>query len=76
MTWTYNLADDRNTLEIYDHTNTLVARLDNDGSGFQIKEEILQTMEDAAMAEYQANGFSNNLMQILRDAIFENIDQQ
>ena len=76
MSWTYSLADDRSTLEIYDHTDTLVIAIDNDGSGFQIKQEVLQAMEDAAIAEYQSNGYSPNLLQILRHAIFENIEEK
>lgn len=76
MTWTYILASDYSSLEVYDHTGALITTLTNDGSGFSPKQDALQVMENEAIAEYQANGWSPRLLKILRDAIFENIKEQ
>jgi len=75
MTWTYALVSDNSELEIYDASDTLVATVPNDGTGFNVKAEVLAEIESAALAEYQANGFSGDLLQLLRDAIFENIQE-
>lgn len=75
MTWYYDIAEDGSKMEIYDHTGTVSKTINNDGSGFEIPGDILQAMEDATVAEYQSNGFSGELLTLMRDAMFENIQE-
>lgn len=48
MTWHYDIAGDNSSMDIYDHTGTLVATLSNDGSGFGIPDDVLDVMVDEA----------------------------
>lgn len=75
MTWYYDIADDNSEMDIYDRDGSLDRTLTNNGGGFTIPEDVFQAIEEAAIEEYSANGFSNRLLQLLRDAIFENIQE-
>jgi hypothetical protein len=75
MTWYYDIAADKSSMDIYDRDGNLDRTIQNDGAGLQPKESVLQAIEEAALEEYQANGFSGQLLQLLRDGIFENIEE-
>jgi len=48
MTWTYALTDDGGSMDVFDHTDTLVATIQNDGSGFKSTEEVYSVMRAEA----------------------------
>lgn len=75
MTWTYEIADDGSELTIRDHTGSFDRTIPNDGSGFEPKKEVLQAIEERAVGEHEQNGVSPVLIQLLRDAIFRNIEE-
>jgi len=76
MTWTYQISNDGSELRIYDDSGNLHTTVANDGSGFAPRREVLEAIETEAVAAYQNNGYSPRLMQLLRDAIFENIQEE
>ncbi|QAS68876.1 hypothetical protein HFTV1-gp43 [Haloferax tailed virus 1] len=76
MTWTYELQDGGGQLVIYDHTDTAVSTVDNDGSGFDIHQHVMDVMEVEVNSEFQANGFSERVFHIFRDAIFADIEER
>jgi hypothetical protein len=74
MTWHFDVSGD--TFDLYDHNNDRVrSNVSFSGSWTgSCPDEILLVMEEVAVAEYQSNGFSDYLMALLRDAIFDNIE--
>lgn len=81
MTWHFDPTNQ--TADVYDHTDSVVATdvpvtswtIDNDGNIQDPPTSVLQVMEDEIVAEFQANGTSNRFLQILRDAVFLNIQE-
>jgi len=43
MTWTYKLTDSSD-LEVYDHNDTLISTVENDGSGVRIPDDVEEVM--------------------------------
>jgi len=48
MTWHYTTVNDGSEMVIYDHTGTEVTRLQNDGSGFLLPDDVTDVMRDEA----------------------------
>lgn len=48
MTWEYNIGDGGSSMDVYDHEDTLVDTVQNDGSGLTIPDDVLTVMRDAA----------------------------
>jgi len=72
--WRYEISDGGAKMDIYDHTGSAVKRIENDGSGFTTA-DVLQAMEDEVMAEGLSGGLSERQIVILRDAVFEHIEE-
>jgi len=49
MTWTYKITDAAN-LSVYDHTDTHVTVVQNDGSGIRLPDAVLDVMREEAEA--------------------------
>jgi len=49
MTWTYKLTDAGNC-SVYDHTDTHVTVVQNDGSGIRIPDDVVDVMRQEAEA--------------------------
>jgi len=54
MTWTYKLTDADNC-SVYDHTDTHVAVIQNDGSGIRLPDDVVDVMRDEAEAARDNN---------------------
>jgi len=54
MTWYYDVADD-GSMDVYDHTATLIKTVQNDGNGFQIPNDIYEVM----ISETVSRGLQN-----------------
>jgi len=55
MTWTYKLTDSSD-LEVYDHNDSLVSTVTNDGSGIRLPGDVQDVMrEEAATARANNN---------------------
>jgi hypothetical protein len=50
MTWKYQTSDDVDEMDIWDHTDTLVKTLQNDGTGFTIPDDVTDVMRSEAAA--------------------------
>jgi hypothetical protein len=74
MTWHYQIQDGGEKLQIYDN-GAEHSTIQNDGNGFQPKKEVLQKMEEEAIAEFDLNGYTERLINLLKDAAFENIER-
>jgi hypothetical protein len=74
MTWYCDASGA--TMDVHDHTGKKIAT-EREFSGSwagDYPDEVLHVMEETAVAEYESNGFSDYLMAVLRDAIFQNIE--
>lgn len=74
MTWYYDISQDRSSMDVYDHTGSLVETVQNDGGGFKPKPDVLAVME----ADVRGSGFDSLTRRqkiIMLEAIFENIEQ-
>jgi len=74
MTWYCDPSG--TTMDVFDHTGEQKASDREFGGSWtgDYPDDVLQVMQEVAVAEYQANGFGDYLMTVLRDAIFENIE--
>jgi hypothetical protein len=61
MKWEYSVADDGSSMEIIDHTGSVVTTVQNDGTGFEIPGDVLDAMFDTAMSEYKAGNLKEAL---------------
>jgi len=75
MTATHDLAGtDPQTLTV-SHNGTEIHSETGDGWTKTERDDIaLQALEDETVAEFEANGITPRLLELLRDAIFENIE--
>jgi len=48
MTWTYEIEEDGGSMKIYDHNDTLMKTIENDGSGFRLPHDIFTVMREEA----------------------------
>jgi len=76
MTWYYEPLDGSGwPIRVYDHTGTAVKSVPERPDGFSVPGDVLQAMEEEVMAEGLAGGLSERQIAILRDAVFENIEE-
>jgi len=75
MTWTYKRTENDN-LSVYDHTDTYITTVTNDGNGMSVPGDVLDVMMQEAVTEYSANGFTDRVFAIMRDAMFEQIEEK
>lgn len=76
MTWYYEVSEDNSEMDIIDHTDTVVKTIQNEGTGFQPREMVLQAMEEEALSEGFTNGLTTRQKRIFFNALFENIEQR
>jgi len=75
MPWTYSIADDNSKLTITNHTGTVVGTVTNDGNGLTIPDDVFDVM----LSEFNAaldSGDIDRALRIMRDASFEQIEEQ
>lgn len=72
MTWNYQISDDGTSMDVYDHVGTLVATLQNNGSGFDVPDDILSIMADEIDAAADA-GNIDRAVAIARDGSCQQI---
>lgn len=75
MTWYYDSPKDGWPVTIYDHTGAAVRTVSDRPRGLTIPGDILQAMEAEVMTEGISGGLSDRQIAILRDAVFENIEE-
>lgn len=83
MTWLFDASG--NTMDVYDQEGNLVAAdrvfgsndPDNDNGSWSgdFPDEVLEVMDETAVAEFQASGITMYALQILRHAAFEKIEE-
>jgi len=66
MTWTY----DPTTGDVSDHTDAVVTTL---SPPVTVPDDILDLMQEEAMAAGVANGLSERQIEVISDAVFEDI---
>ena len=76
MTWHHSVSSDGSSMDVWDHTGSLITTMQNDGSGFN-KNDVLDVMFDAAVAAYQDAGgtVDDYVLRCLADAAFEQIEE-
>lgn len=67
------LGSDTQTLTVYHNATQIHSETAEGWTGSERHDVALEAIEKAAVDEYQSNGFSQRLLQMLRGAIFENI---
>lgn len=81
MTWHYTYDYETNTGNVWNHNGQQVATdYPIEGTGVpssfgNAPDFVRDVMMQEAVAEFQANGWSNELLLILRDAIFEQFEE-
>jgi len=48
MTWNYDIADDGSEMKVIDSKGNLVETIQNDGSGFEIPNDVTSVMREQA----------------------------
>lgn len=48
MTFTYDIATDGSSMDVVDHTGTVVRTLSNDGGGFRLPQDVCDVMREEA----------------------------
>jgi len=62
MTWNYDIADDGSEMKVIDSKGNLVETIQNDGSGFEIPNDVTSVMREQA-----EKARANNNMERWRD---------
>jgi len=74
MTWYYTITEGGTDMDVYDHTGSRVTTLTNDGTGFQIPDDILDVMLEE-FNQAMGQGQQSRALAIARDGAFENVEE-
>lgn len=74
MTWYYDISTDRSSMDVYDHTGSLITTIANDGTGFSIPNDVLDVMYDELQTALSNNN-NTRAIKISADAACEQINE-
>lgn len=61
MRWTCQIANDGSEMTVYDHNNTEVTTVTNNGGGLTVPDDVLDVMFTEAKAQYRMGNVKESL---------------